>query len=559
MTPKAFQVTPEELKSLPPAQAVDALRDVLIAEAKLLGIPLTGVNVPLAIATRDGGVDADVNYSIASTGNNGALRSGYTCFQVKTGDFSLSTLTDVKAVLLRPSAKRTKRNFTPADLNDRVRDCLDKRGTLVVALFGSDSVDRTPNATEDKFRTFLSRVDEKYSAATIEIWRLNQLIALVSNVTGLALRLKGLSNIVPFAHDHTWMGNFSAFEGAEYLVSEKHTSTLEVIRNAIRDAAAFRHIRVVGEAGCGKTRLVYEALNERDIAPLVVYCEDGDQTLESGTVEALRQLAINMPMVLVVDECDPGARSSIQQRMRATSKDLTLITIHNEEDVQDRAEPDLRLIDAPKLSDEQIAKILGLYDVPADQAKAVAPLCDGSPRVAHIVGASMRQERGASMIVTPQTMQVVWERYVAGREGRDHPSFRLRALIITCVALFKRFGWESAYKREATLIWEKLVQGIEPGLSYDAFRSEIESFRSRRLLQGKSTLYITPRLLHIKLWCDWWDKYGEVVDVTKLIDSLSEQLRSWMQEMFIYARESSVATEVVNRLLDPAGPYATIK
>jgi hypothetical protein len=78
-------------------------------------------------------------------------------------------------------------------------------------------------------------------------------------------------------------------------------------------------------------------------------------------------------------------------------------------------------------------------------------------------------------------------------------------------------------------------------------------------LQGKSTLYITPRLLHVNLWCDWWDKYADIMDVPDLINSLSDQLRTWMQEMFVYARESSAATEVVNRLLDPQGPYATIK
>jgi hypothetical protein len=558
MTPTAFHVTPEELKNLPPAQAVGTLQDVLVAEAKLLGIPLTGVNVPLAITTRDGGVDAEVSCPIASIGHNGVLRPGFTCYQVKTGDFSLASLTDIKAVLLRPSSRR-KRKFTAADLNDRVKDCLDRNGNLIVALFGSEAVNRKANATEDAFRNFLAAIDERYRSACIEIWRLNQLVTFVSNVTGLALRIKGPGDIVLFAHDHSWMGNCSAFEGSEFLVSDKHKATIELIRSTIRQETTFRHIRVIGEAGCGKTRLVYEALSEKDIAPLVVYCEDGDQILQSGTVEALRLLAVHMPMVLVVDECDSSARSGIQQRMRGASKDLTLISIHNEENIQDKTEPELRLIDAPKLSDVQIEKILSQYEVPADQAKAVAPLCDGSPRVAHIVGASMRAEKGAATLVTPATMQLIWERYVAGREGKDHPNFRVRALVITCVALFKKFGWDGAYKKEGTLIWEKLVHPIEPGFSYDAFRSEVEYFRSRRLLQGKSTLYISPRLLHIKLWCDWWDKYADLTDVLDLLNSLSEQLRTWMQEMFVYARESTAATDVVNRLLDPQGPYATIR
>jgi len=531
---------------------------MLIAEAKLLGIPLTGVNVPAAISTRDGGVDAEVNCPVASIGHNGVLRSGFTCYQVKTGGFSISSPTHIKAILLRPSSRK-KRNLTTADLNGRVRDCLDRNGTLIVALFGSEAVDRKVNASEDAFRDFLSGIDERYRSASIEIWRLNQLVTFVSNVTGLALRIKGPSEVVLFAHDHVWMGNSSAFEGNEFLASEKHKATVELIRSTVREAGPFRHIRVVGEAGCGKTRLVYEALKDKDIAPLVVYCEDGDRILESGTVEALRLFAIDMPMVLVVDECNSGASVGIQGRMRGTSKDLTLISIHNEENIQDRTDSALRLVDTPKLTEEQIAKILSEYEVPTDQAKVVSLLCDGSPRVAHIVGASMRAETGAATLVSPATMQPIWERYVAGREGRDHPNFRVRSLVITCVALFKKFGWEGIYKKEGTLIWEKLVRHIDPGLSYDAFQSEVEYFRARRLLQGKSTLYITPRLLHIKLWCDWWDKYADVAGVGDLIRVVSDQLRTWMQEMFVYARESTAATEVVSRLLDPEGPYGTMK
>ena len=558
MTPLALRVTADELKAVSSASAVDALRDLLYAEAKLLGIPLTGINVPLAITTRDGGVDAEVTCPIQPTGHNGVLRAGYTCYQVKTGDFSASSKTDIKAILLRPSSRR-KSKPTPNDLNDRVKECLDRNGTLIVALFGSDSVDRTPNATGNAFLEYLEGIDPRYKSAAIEIWRLNQLVDLISNVTGLSLRLKGMANIVPFVHDRSWMNDCFNFEGQNFLVSDGHRTAIDLIRSTIREKATFRHIRLVGEAGCGKTRLAYEALGNADIVPLVVYCEDGDQALGTGIIEVLRQLATHMPMVLVVDECDGGARSTIQQRMRGTAKELTLITIYNEEDTQDKTDADIRLIDAPKLSEQQIAEILIQYEMPEDQARTVARMCDGSPRVAQIVGASLRRERGAATLVTPTTLKLIWESYIAGKEGRDGPQFRVRALIITCAALFKKFGWQGSYKREGVLIYEKLIRPLDPNLSYDVFQAEVDYLRSVRILQGKSTLYITPRLLHIKLWCDWWDKYSDRVDVAALIESISDQLRAWMQEMFVYARESSAASEVVNRILDPSGPYANIK
>src|SRR5258708_3002681 len=153
-----FDVTSTEVAALPPAEAVSALRDILIFHARKVGVPFTAVNVPGAVNVRDGGVDADIHCPSGIVVSGDVLFDGLTCYQVKTGSFSASTLRDIKSILLRPSSLN-KRHLKSADLNDRVKGCLDVNGTFIITLFGSESVERTTNSTANKFREFLKRID----------------------------------------------------------------------------------------------------------------------------------------------------------------------------------------------------------------------------------------------------------------------------------------------------------------------------------------------------------------------------------------------------------------
>ena len=40
------------------------------------------------------------------------------------------------------------------------------------------------------------------------------------------------------------------------------------------------------------------------------------------------------------------------------------------------------------------------------------------------------------------------------------------------------------------------------------FKKLFNDLKKRKILQGEFTLYITPKVLHIKLWTEWWDIYG---------------------------------------------------
>src|SRR5262249_55271802 len=87
-----------------------------------------------------------------------------------------------------------------------------------------------------------------------------------------------------------------------------------------------------------------------------------------------------------------------------------------------------------------------------------------------------------------------------------------------------------------------------------------------RILQGDTTLYITPKLLHLYLWTEWWDTYGAGADFDLdqflAIDStcdppelLSPRLLGWFGAMFEYGVQSADISRVIRRFLGPDGPF----
>ena len=124
-----FTVQNKDLERLSPQEAVDFFRELLWAEAAILGIGKNLINVPSAITVADGGIDAEVQ-DVQVSGGQGIIKQGLTRYQIKTGNFSLSNDRDIKSIIFR---NRTD------DLKPRVKSCLDNNGTLVVVLFGWDN------------------------------------------------------------------------------------------------------------------------------------------------------------------------------------------------------------------------------------------------------------------------------------------------------------------------------------------------------------------------------------------------------------------------------------
>ena len=81
-----------------------------------------------------------------------------------------------------------------------------------------------------------------------------------------------------------------------------------------------------------------------------------------------------------------------------------------------------------------------------------AEFCDGSPRVAHVIGESLQLHPEDIQLRQPDTA-IVWNRYVAGNDDPSSDEVRQRRTVLQHIALFRRFGygrprWAAPHQRD---------------------------------------------------------------------------------------------------------------
>jgi hypothetical protein len=96
----------------------------------------------------------------------------------------------------------------------------------------------------------------------------------------------------------------------EFVAASDQRKMVEWLRAAIRDDnQGSIHVRVIGEPGIGKTRLILETLRADYLKSLVLYADKG--TKVDGSVMSAIHNAKHARIILVVDECGPDARSEL--------------------------------------------------------------------------------------------------------------------------------------------------------------------------------------------------------------------------------------------------------
>ena len=528
-----FTVKNEDLNRLNPEKAVQFFSELLWAEAWRIGIERSKINVSGRVNVPDGGVDATVDEVQVATGQ-GIIKPGTTSYQIKSGKtFQPSQEAVIKAELFGEGNAANKEN-----LGKSIRARLEAEGTYVLVCTGIDLVDSQQRDAVRYIKEYLQQCG--YPQPKVEVWSPNNLIGFLKSFPSLALRVNGRGGAAFQTHS-SW-----ARDGdmrVKYMRGQSQVEKIANIQNGLRQNEDTIHLRVWGEPGIGKTKLVLEATKSEDLSALVIYCA-ASQFRDSVLMNQLLRDDNPFSAVLVLDECDPDSRSYIWNKLRYRGPRLKVITIHN--DYEDRAEG-IIYIDTPSLDVEHIRNIIESYQIPSDVAGRYAEFCSGSPRVAHVIGQNL-QNHPEDLLKPPGTVNI-WERYVVGNSDPNSSEVKERKRLLRFIGLFKRFGYGHPFGDEAKTIAQKAKIELE------RFQEIVHELKNRRILQGETTLYITPIALHIKLWTEWWDIYGSGFDLNEFRRGLTPKLVEWFYEMFQYAAESDAASRIVKDLLGPNGPF----
>ncbi len=554
-----FDVRTDDLTQIEAGQAVELFRQLLVIEAVKAGIPITGVDVPAAINVADGGIDAEVAGLSGAALPAGLISEGLTRYQIKTGSFSASTASDIRSLLVQPKFAKGDHPRTKSDLQERVLSCFEKGGTFVVVLFGSDLVGTTDDHGASQISAFMATIDPAFAQVAVRIIRANQLCSAIKVLApGIAMRLnraQGYDDAV--FHDLSFMEDSCDLEIDIYQQTEELGRAADQITLAADSANGFQHVRVLGDAGAGKTHLMYRALSASQLSGCVLYCRDPERALDSGPMMALREMSPLTSIILVADECDLETAEELTGLFKRRATKMLLVTADNVAE-HPSAHANAQVIDVPRLEQPVIADIFVGYGIPSDDASWLATLCEGSPRAAHRLGQYIQSNPDQQPSQQLAHLDVLWDRIVCAPHSIDSVEGQDRLAVIRTLALFRQVAWETSdgpVVQAAVLAALKL---LDQNFSPLRLSRSVDALRNRRVLQGPRTLLISPKLLHVAMWKSWFEKYSNAVNVLQLREGLGARMQQHFDAMLIFAQESRAATVWADRLMGEGGMFASL-
>ena len=253
-----FTVNNEDLGRLDERTAVDFFQRLLWAEARRIGIEVSKINVSSDINTPDGGIDATVDEIQIPTGS-GIIKFGKTSYQIKSGNtFKPWQESEIKKELF--GTKTPERQY----LGESIRACLGAGGTYVLVCTSIEPNDSNQRKALNNINKYLKACD--YPHPKVEVWGQDKLIGFLKFFPSLALQVNGRGGAVFQTHERWSQHDDMRVQVCSRAIAER--IQLQYIQNELRRNDDTVHIRVLGEPGIGKTKLVFEATRTDDLSPL---------------------------------------------------------------------------------------------------------------------------------------------------------------------------------------------------------------------------------------------------------------------------------------------------
>ena len=533
-----FAPAPSELGKLDSMSGTSVFLKLLRCEAIANGLSPKDVVLSLNINVKDGGIDAKVDNSPISSS---LLSKGSTHFQIKTGpSFKPWQPSALKKELFGKSSTTPSKKH----LGDEIKNCLDKNGTYVLVTFGHDLLPNQHSQTVKELIKLLKACG--YKDPHVSVYGQGQLVGELDKYPSICLDLIGLDD-GGFKSLTSWQSN--AQMQLKLALGNEQNTFIENIQTTLSEDTV-QHIRVIGEPGVGKTRLVLESLSIDEIAPSVIYVPTGEEFQKSKLFNELLKPDRHYSVILVVDDCDNRDRASIWSALKGIGG-VKLITIdHGPDAVHDSA---MKTFVCPQLCDEQIQGILFSYLQENTDLRNWTEWCSGSPRVAHAVGDNLKSNPD-DILKTPADVPI-WDRFIIGHKEMDSREAEQHRVVLRHIALFHRFGFESPVSEEGQFICSQ-VQLVDPTITWGRFQAIVQHYRNKRILQGRHTLFIVPKALHIHLWVEFWVNHGHGFQFQNFLEKVPDSMKRWFLQLFIYAHAAEPAQKVVKDILSPSGPFS---
>ena len=472
-----WKLKPGELRQLEGngdrfAQFVDRL---IRAEAAMGGLLPSEVRTQLLSNIKDGGVDTQVTRAIPSD------RSGWfsvpTCWQFKS----------VEAKVIKDRRLKKKKNDLQQEINKPyARKLIEQGYGYRFCLLGGLSPPKLKD-WEEQLKDEVQRIHT--GAADPRVIHGSDLLAWAERFLG----------VVAWLRNSTQEGLYwEAWEKNCRKVTEVYVSNplWEDVRERILQHIDFNTACVGGRvcwsiggaAGVGKTRLVFEILNESPASPsLVVYARDEEDAKKLAAVAANH--APDQPAIIVADECSSETRFSLNEHLSGHGDRIRVICLTNtgpKRACDAWLERESIQSTTPAILEQNFA------DVPEDRRRHYAQISRGFVRLAADMCQHDLELAGGGM----SSLSKKVEDYVTRR-------LDTHLALVSLLALFHKVGFKDEMQTDVEALC-KIANRTRQDF-VDAVRDVRES--PGFVVQAGRYWYVTPEIVAQVLFAEGWARW----------------------------------------------------
>ena len=523
--------------ALTPERAVIVMRAILRSECGYAKLSPAVLTISSRLTIADGGIDAEVNVPTGLTIPTDCIfQTGLTGFQIKSGtSFKPWTPSSIRGELLDSRGK----------LYSEVERLIRRGGRYMLLCTGHDMTPEQRNNSRQQIAVVLAEAGFGGYEELIEVLGASQVSDFAERYPGTA-SLLAVDPIQEAWVLEEWQRD--AHMANVFEASPEQFQMITRIRAGLQGET--KHIRVLGEPGLGKTRIVLESVKDENIAPYVLYIQHSSQFGQTRLFRQLLKTGYDKPLVLIIDELPESDLSDIWRHLKPRCGSLKIVSLdHGRDETHDE---EIDRLTVPRLPDETIKKILVSRAGESRELDRWVAICEGSPRVAQAVADNLRANPG-DLLKPPSTVPI-WARFLHGYGSRDEGSARQVDCVTQHLALFSRFGYEAPVGDEAVYIAEQ-IRKVDPTIGWARFQEIVQCLRARRVLQGSRTLFFVPKALHIYLWKQFWGCYGRGFDFRQTFKDMPESLHAWFMSMFKFAGDAATA-HVIDDILRSDGIFS---
>lgn len=515
------------------------------AELSFYGIPTAGVTWGGHQNAPDGGIDVRVEVTNAPHSDSFIPRAT-TAYQVKKPDMPRSAIN----YEMKPKGK----------LRDAIKDLVGSKGAYIIV----SSQDSTSDSSlKDRVSAMRDTLNGLPNASNIKVdfYDRERIAGWVRSYPGIALWIREklgrpVQGWRPFGN---WVNCPDGTE-SEYFSDDNirlHNSSsprsegmsgidgIQEIRKLLYQPAS--SIRLTGLSGVGKTRLV-QALFDENIGEnalnksQVFYTDISDSPTPAPRNFAEQLIALNKPIILIIDNCPPDLHRSLTSVCKASGSLVSLLTV--EYDVREDQPEETEIFRLEPASIGLIEKVLKarFRDVNQVDIRTIADFSGGNARIAIALAKTVKQGENLSNLKDNQLFERLFRQ-------RNEPNSELMQVAEVCSLVYS-FECKTNDGEDIEL---NLLSSLL-GMTVRDFYKYISELTRRELIQKRSVWRaMLPHAIANKLA----QRALENIPLSEIFKVFeqggSERLLKSFSRRLSYLHENDSAKEIAKKWLSKGG------